>query len=279
MVRGTGTRPGQMLPIRAKDGETIKAIGMGYSHRLVLPCAVDNVKFKIAHALGVVGKDDISPRRVKIRRPGHHTQMRDLALLRTVEVHGPDFGCGPIRRKVSPDDLAAIRAEKRSPVITRGLSQTLYLRAIGAHEVNVDEERRIACQEGLFGLRERCSVGMAVGGENDPGAIWRPRAFGIVARSLSQIFQMSTLTIGLENIVVLVKIPGIPTRLPAGTLGQFFLLFGPGLRISMSGREEHLVGLRMDPGTGGLADAGGHTRGVSGLQIQQVNLIKGIVRF
>src|SRR5262249_7102207 len=40
----------------------------------------------------------------------------------------------------------------------------------------------------------------------------------------------------------------------------------------------HLVGVRMDPGTGSLAEAGGHTRGVPGLQIQQVNLIKGIIR-
>src|SRR4030095_12537138 len=124
-----------------------------------------------------------------------------------------------------------------------------------------------------------CAVGMTVGGKNDPGAIRRPRAFGIVARSLGQIFQMSTLTIGLENIVVLIKVPGISTRLPAGTLGQFFLLFGPGLGISMGGREEHLVSLRMDPGTGGLADARRYTRGIPGLQIQQINLIKGIIRF
>src|SRR5262245_27230337 len=107
---------------------------------------------------------------------------------------------------------------------------------------------------------------MAVGSKNDPGAIRRPRAFGIVAGGLGQIFQMSTLTIGLVNIVVLIKVPGISTRLPAGALGQFFLLFGPGLRISMGGREEHLVGLRMDPGTGSLADARRHTRGVPGLQ-------------
>ena len=66
---------------------------------------------------------------------------------------------------------------------------------------------------------------------------------------MGQICEMSALTIGLENIVVLVKIPGIPPRLPTGALGQFFLLFGPGLGISMGGREEHLVGVRMDPGT------------------------------
>ena len=121
------------MPIRAKDGETIEAIGIGHPHGLVLPCAVDNVEFKIAHALGVVGKDDIRPRRVKIRRPGHDAQVRELPLLRAVEVHGPDFGRGPVRRKVSPDDLAAIRAEERPPVIAGSLGQTLYLRAIGAH--------------------------------------------------------------------------------------------------------------------------------------------------
>ena len=113
--------------------------------------------------------------------------MRELPLLRAVEVHGPDFGRGPVRRKVSPDDLAAIRAEERPPVIAGSLGQTLHLRAIGAHQVNVDEERRIACQDGLVGLRERCGVGMAVGGKDDPGAIRRPRAFGIVAGGLGQI--------------------------------------------------------------------------------------------
>ena len=140
------------MPIRAKDGETIEAIGRGHPHGLVLPCAIDNIEFKIAHALGVVGKDDIRPRRVKIRRPGHDAQVRDLPLLRAVEVHGPDFGRGPVRRKVSPDDLAAIRAEERPPVIAGSLGQTLHLRAIGAHEVNVDKERRIACQDGPFGV-------------------------------------------------------------------------------------------------------------------------------
>src|SRR5262245_54921636 len=134
-----------MLPIRTKDRETIKTIGISHAHGLVLSCAVDHIKFKIAHALSVVGKDDICPRRVKIRRPGHHTQVRELALLRAVEVHGPDFGRSPVRLKVSPDDLVAIRAEERSPVITKSLSQTLHLRAIGAHEVNVYKERRIAC--------------------------------------------------------------------------------------------------------------------------------------
>src|SRR5262249_21377837 len=89
----------------------------------------------------------------------------------------------------------------------------------------------------------------------------------------------SALTIGLKDIVVLVEIPGIPTGLPAGTLGQFFLLFGPGLRIGVGRCKEYLVGLWMDPGAGGFADAGRHTRGISGLQIQQVNLIKRIVRF
>src|SRR5215813_12080850 len=145
-----------MLPIRAKDGEAIEAISIGHPHGLVLPCAVDYVEFKIAHTLGVVGKDDIRPRRVKIWRPGHHTQVRELALLRAVEVHGPDFGRGSVRRKVSPDDLAAIRAEEWPPVIAGSLGQTLYLRAIGAHAVNVDKERRIACQDDSFGVRERC---------------------------------------------------------------------------------------------------------------------------
>src|SRR5262245_2490331 len=89
---------------------------------------------------------------------------------------------------------------------------------------------------------------------------------------------MSTLTISLENIVVLVKLPGIPTRLPTGALRQLFLLFSPGLGVGMGGREEHLIGVRMDPATRSLADAGGHTPGVPGLQIQQVHLIKGVVR-
>src|SRR5262245_1185528 len=163
-----------MLPIRAKDGEAIEAISIGHPHGLVLPCAVDYVEFKISHALGIVGKDDIRPRRVKIWRPGHHTQVRDLPLLRAVEVHGPDFGCGPVRRKVSPDDLAAIRAEERPPVIAGSLGQTLYLRAIGAHAVNIAKEGWIACQDGLFGLREWGGVGMAVGGKDDPGTIRRP---------------------------------------------------------------------------------------------------------
>src|SRR5215475_1988152 len=279
MVRGTGTRPGQMLPIWAKDGETIKAIGIGHPHKLVLPCAVDDVEFKIAHALGVVSKDEICPRRVKIRRPGHDAQVRDLPLLRAIEVHGPDFGGGPVRREVSPDNLAAIRTEERPPVIAGSLGQTLYLRTIGAHQVNIDKERRIAGQDSLVRLRERCGVGMAVGGKDDPGAIRRPQAFGVISWGIGQICEMSALTIGLENIVVLVKIPGIPPRLPAGALRQFFLLFGPGLGISMGGGKEHLIGVRMDPGTGGLADAGGHTCGIAAFQIQQVNLIKGIVRF
>src|SRR5262245_65803185 len=126
MVRGTGTRPCQMLSSGAKDGKTIKAISIGHPHGFVLPCAVDDIEFKIAHALGVVGKDEIRPRRVKIRRPGHDAQVRDLPLLRAIEVHGPDFGGGPVRREVSPDNLAAIRAEERPPVIAGSLSQTLY---------------------------------------------------------------------------------------------------------------------------------------------------------
>src|SRR5262245_22573765 len=97
---------------------------------------------------------------------------------------------------------------------------------------------------------------MAVGGKNDPGAVWRPRAFGIIAECMGQICQLSSLPVGLEDLVVLVKIPGIPAGLPTGALGQFFLLFDPGLGIGMGGREEDLVSLRMDPGTGGLANAG-----------------------
>src|SRR5262245_22489478 len=97
---------------------------------------------------------------------------------------------------------------------------------------------------------------MAVAGKDNPGTIRRPRAFGIIAGSLGQIVEMSTLTIGFEDIVVLVKIPGIPSSLPTGALGKFFLLFGPGLGIGMSGCEQHLVSVRMDPGTGSLADAG-----------------------
>src|SRR5262245_58364072 len=97
---------------------------------------------------------------------------------------------------------------------------------------------------------------MAGGSKDDPGAVRRPRAFGIIAGCMGQIGQMATLTIGFEDIVVLVKIPGIPTRLPTGPLCQLLLLLGSGLGIGVGGREEHLVGLRMDPGTGGLADAG-----------------------
>ena len=74
---------------------------------------------------------------MKIRCPGHYTEMGDLFLLRAVHVHGKNLSAASIYGEPSPYDLFAIGAKKRSAVVAFRFCEATNTGPVSIHEIDI----------------------------------------------------------------------------------------------------------------------------------------------
>ena len=91
----------------------------------------------------VGSENQIFPRGVVIGCPGHGTETRQLFFVRTVDVHGPDFGDGAVGGETPPAEAFSIRRKEGTAVVTGSRGQSSQAAAVGAHQIDVVEIGRI----------------------------------------------------------------------------------------------------------------------------------------
>ena len=277
LVGGAATRPGESSAVRGEHGETVEALAVRDPQRLALPRGIDQIELEVAVAVGVVGEDHIVAGGVEIGRPGHDAEARDAALIAAVRAHGPDLGHMPGGLETPPDDAAAVGAEEGAAVVAQSVRQAPDVSTVGIHDVEVHEHGRVLLEHRALVLAERVGpVGVPVGGKDDLRAVRGPAPLRVVARGIREPAQDLALGVGLVDVVVLIERPGIAAGLAGRPLVDLLLLLGEGLWIRVGGGEQEPLPGGMDPGAGGLADAGRDQRGVAALQVHEIDLVEGV---
>ncbi len=161
-IRGAAAGPGESLAVGRENRQTIEALGVGHAHGFFFAGAVDHVELEVAIAVLVGGKDDVVARGVIVGRPRHGAQMGDLALIGTVDIHGPDFGLRPLGIEAAPYQSLSVGAEERSTVIAGLLRKPPDVSAIRIHDVNFHEVGLVALEDFLFLVRQGPLVGLPV---------------------------------------------------------------------------------------------------------------------
>src|SRR5579862_8098494 len=90
VVTGSTCGPAKLLPIGREYRQTIEAISEGDADRFASARGVHEEQLEIVESQLVCGKNDVSTRWVKIRRPGHAAKIGELPYVRAVELHGED---------------------------------------------------------------------------------------------------------------------------------------------------------------------------------------------
>ena len=137
IIGGTIRGPGQMFAIRTENWQTVETWRMSHSDRLMLASRIDQIQFEICEPMTIRREDQILSTRMKIRSPRHCSQMSQLLLITPVQIHRHDFGRRPVFGESSPADLLSIRTEERTTVIAGRCCQTLHVRTVRLHHINL----------------------------------------------------------------------------------------------------------------------------------------------
>ena len=223
-------------------------------------------------------ENQVLTRGMKERRPRHRSESSQLLFVRPVEVHRENFCDRSTFVEMAVADLLAVMREKWATVITGFARELLQAAPISIHDKDVGHDRRVALKNfSRLGI-ERLGKATAIGGKHNEFAIRGIAALGIVTLGLSQLPILLGLQIVFIELISVVVIPSI-TPLGSRLAGRkFVLLLLDCIRVSLGRGIHHLGSIRVDPGTSRLALPRRDSFHVSGLEIEQVNLIEGICR-
>ncbi|MNT32525.1 hypothetical protein D3C72_1684120 [compost metagenome] len=129
--------PAQLTAIGSEYRKAVETFIKSDTHRILFSRSVDHEKLKIRISQYAGSKDNIITRRMKEWSPRHRFQMRDRFLISAIHIHGVDLGRRAIGCKSTPSDFLSVSAKERSAIISFGICQTFYTRAIGLHDVNI----------------------------------------------------------------------------------------------------------------------------------------------
>jgi hypothetical protein len=209
-----------------------------------------------------------------VGRPAHRTEVGDLPLVRSIELHRPDVGDEPLLVEPSPDDPRAVRREERSAVVARRVGQPRLSGPVGLHDVDLAEVARVERQLLLLGVAQRPFVGVAHRGERNPLAVGRVARLGVVApRGREPLVGAGGLVVHVD-VHLGVVVPRIAALLPRGPEVELGLLQRLRCRVVVRGREQDLRAARPEERARRLAVAGRDALGFPDVQVEHVDLIE-----
>ena len=160
--------------------------------------------------------------------------------------------------------LPSVR-EERAAVVARHVGQPLLARAVGLHDVDLGEVARVLGR--AASSRGRSSVpvvGVAHRREDDPLAIGRIAAFGVVAARGRQPLHRAGLLVVRVDVHLRVVVPRVAALFARCAERELFVLQLLRFRIGVRRGELDLVGARAEERARRLADAGRDALGVAG---------------
>ncbi len=186
----------------------------------------------------------------------------------------------PALVEAPPDDARAVGREEWAAVVAGHRRQPLGagLSLVCPHDVDLAEVGGIHVELLPFGGRELAVVRLARGREHNPLAVGGVAGLGVVALRVRQSAQLARLRGAHVQLHLRVVVPRIAPFLAAGAELQLLVLQLLRVRIVMGGREQDVVGRRVDERARGLASAGRDPGRAAAGQVEAVNLIEGIAR-
>ncbi len=148
-----------------------------------------------------------------VGRPAHRAEIGQLLLVAAVELHAPDVSDQAVFVEVAPDDALAVREEERAAVVAPHLGQASLLAAIGAHDVDLAEVRRVDLEHLLLFSAQLAAVGVTHGREDDPLAVRRVAGLGVVAERVREADQLPSLRLLDPDLELRVVVPGVAALL------------------------------------------------------------------
>ncbi len=275
----TRRRERDLPAVRRGHRQAVEAVGVGHAHRLLRAGRIHHEHLEVLEAELVRGKQDVLARGVHVGRPAHRLEVGDLLLVGAVEVHRPDVGDEALLVEAPPQDLLAVGREERAAVVAGRLGQAALAAAIGLHDVDLGEPRRVGGELFLFGGAQRVIVGGARRAEDDPLAVGRIAAFGVVAAHVRQPLQRLRLLLIRVDLHLRVVVPRVAPFLARGAERDLVVLLLLRGGIVVRRGEHDLVAARTEEAAGGLAHAGRDARRLAGGQVHHVLLIERIARF
>ena len=154
-IRSATARPRKLFAIGRKDGQAVEARCLRHADGLRSAFGVGDEELEVFKAMLVRGEDDVFPARVKVRRPRHALEVRDLPHISAVGLHREHIRIHAARVETPPHNARAVRREKRAAIVARRLRKLPHVRAVGVHDVD------IAKPGGVF-LQTRLLLGVQV---------------------------------------------------------------------------------------------------------------------
>ena len=174
-------RPRELRTVGRRDREPVEAVGVGHPHRIFPSSDIHHVDLEVGEPELVRRKKDVLPRRVRVRRPAHRPEIRHLVRTPAVRIHRPHVGDEPVLGEPAPYDALTVGGEKGPAVVAGHVGQPRLHRAVGFHDVDLGEVRRVDLELLLLFVGELAVVSVAHRREHDPLAVGRIAPLGIVA--------------------------------------------------------------------------------------------------
>ena len=270
--------PDELAAVRRRHGQAVEAVRVGDPDRFLRALRVDDEDLEVLETELVRGEEDVLARGVLVRGPAHRAEVGQLPLVRAVEIHRPDVGYQAVLAEAPPDDAGTVSEEEGAAVVSRHVREPGLFAAVGAHDVDLAEVRGVDFQQVCFALGEFPVEGVAGGGEDDPLAVRGVGAFGVVAGDVRQPAGVASGHGHRVDLHLRVVVPGVAPLPPGGAEVELLLLQLGRARVVVGRRVQDRRAVRANEGAGRLADSGRHLAGVSGGQIEQVDLVERILR-
>src|SRR5262249_35665450 len=143
-------------------------------------------------------------------------------------------------------DLLAVGCEEWTTIVAGHVREATLSRAVGAHDVDFGEIARIPFELLLLLVGQLAVVRVAHRREDDPLAVWRVAAFGVVPPRLRQSLERAGFFAVRVDVHLRVVVPGVAALLARCAKRELLLLVLLRFRIGMRRGEFDLVGARAE---------------------------------